>query len=437
MATGVYIPIWGLQMEEATLSSWLIEEGRSVKKGQGVALIETYKISGEVESPIDGVLRRQVGQVGRVLKVGELVAVVGSVDEDEAEIQRVVDEEPLVEGISVTAPKTAPRETVQTPAPEASAPASVTPATTAAPIQTPVAPVPVRAVSTGPVRATPLARKLARERGLDLAVLQGSGPDGRIKAKDVTSAQAGPSISASRPAMAPVQPAQDRVIPLSPLRRAIINKTMQTVNIPYGALSRQVRLDRLLEFKNSLAGPFEARYGLKLAMTHLFFKAAALALDEAPELNSTLAGEEIICHGSRNIGMVVTPPGGGGIMIPVVRDVQAKSLAAIAFDWAALMERVQAGTQTLEDLSGGTFTISNVGPMGIDVFTPVIHPPESAILGLSRAVRQPVVEGEELVVGQVLSLIVGADHRVFDAEPIGRFLACLDRLFQNPAELLI
>ena len=428
MATGIYIPIWGLQMEEATLSSWLKEEGQEVKKGQGVALIETYKISGEVESPVDGVLRRRVGQLGRVLKVGQLVAVVGLANEDEAEIQRVVDEEPTVEGLSVTAPKTQARETVQSPAP-APAAAPTAPATPA-PVRPAALSAPVRADSAGPVRATPLARKLAREKGLDLAALTGSGPDGRIKAKDVTVAQAGPATPA-------IQPAQDQVIPLSPLRRAIINKTMQTVNIPYGALSRQVRLDRLLEFKRSLAEPFEAKYGLKLAMTHLFFKAAAVALGEAPELNSSLEGEDIIRHGSRNIGMVVTPPGGGGIMIPVVRDVQAKSLEAIARDWAALMERVQSGTQTLEDLSGGTFTISNVGAMGIDVFTPVIHPPESAILGISRAVRQPVVEGENMVIGNVLSLIVGADHRVFDAEPIGRFLACLDRLFQNPAELLI
>ena len=112
-------------------------------------------------------------------------------------------------------------------------------------------------------------------------------------------------------------------------------------------------------------------------------------------------------------------------------------LDLIATEWAALWDRIQAGTQTLEDLSGGTFTISNVGPLGIDVFTPVIHPPESAILGLSRAIREPVVEGDGIGVGRVLSLVVGADHRVFDAEPIGRFLTCLDRLFQNPAELLI
>ena len=159
MATGIYIPIWGLQMEEATLSSWLVEEGREVAKGQGVALIETYKISGEVESPADGVLRRQVGRVGQLLKVGELVGVVGAASEDEAEIRRVVEEEPLVTGLSVTEPKTTARETAPAVPPVPAAPAAAEPAAAS---QTPLP-------STGPVRATPLARKMARDKGLNLA----------------------------------------------------------------------------------------------------------------------------------------------------------------------------------------------------------------------------------------------------------------------------
>jgi pyruvate/2-oxoglutarate dehydrogenase complex dihydrolipoamide acyltransferase (E2) component len=186
-----------------------------------------------------------------------------------------------------------------------------------------------------------------------------------------------------------------------------------------------------------LVEPFEKRYGLKLSLTHLFFKAAAIALEETPELNATLDGDRIILRGAKNIGMVVTAPGGGGIMIPVIRDVQAKRLDQIAREWAAVIERLEAGSLTFDDLSGGTFTISNVGPAGIDLFTPLIHPPESAILGISRVREEPVVEAGQIVVGRVLSLIVGADHRVFDAEPIGAFLTALDRLVQNPNELLL
>ncbi|MGD8564354.1 MAG: dihydrolipoamide acetyltransferase family protein, partial [Desulfarculaceae bacterium] len=368
MATGVYMPIWGLQMEEATLVKWLVEEGAAVSKGQGLAVVETYKIAGEVESPSDGVLRRQVGQTGKIYQVGALLAVIGAADEDEAEIEKMVQEEPFVSGLEVTKPK----EAGSAPPPE-SGPAESPPGAGAA---------------KQPLRATPLARRIAKEKGIDLALVRGSGENGRILRRDVEAAPTGVARAA-------VSPAQDKVIPLSSLRRAIINKTMQTVDIPYGALSRKVRLDRLLAFKQELAGPFERKYGLKLALTHVFFKAVAIALEEAPELNSTLDGENIIQRGAKNIGMVVTPPGGGGIMIPVVRDVQAKSLDQIARDWAALSDRVQRGAQTLDDLSGGTFTISNVGPAGIDVFTPVIHPPESAILGISRLVEEPVVaEGE-------------------------------------------
>ncbi|MGD9123925.1 MAG: dihydrolipoamide acetyltransferase family protein [Desulfarculaceae bacterium] len=411
MATGVYMPIWGLQMEEATLVKWLVEEGTAVSKGQGLAVVETYKIAGEVESPSDGVLRRQVGQAGKIYKVGALLAVIGAADEDEAEIEKMVQEEPFVTGLEVTKPKDA--DSAAAPPPE-SGPAESPPGVAAK----------------QPLRATPLARRIAKEKGIDLALVKGSGENGRIMRRDVEAAPAGVARAA-------VSPAQDKVIPLSSLRRAIINKTMQTVDIPYGALSRKVRLDRLLAFKQELAGPFERKYGLKLALTHIFFKAVAIALEEAPELNSTLDDENIIQRGAKNIGMVVTPPGGGGIMIPVVRDVQAKSLDQIARDWAALSDRVQRGAQTLDDLSGGTFTISNVGPAGIDVFTPVIHPPESAILGISRLVEEPVVAEGEIIIAKTLSLIVGADHRVFDADPIGVFLTAMDRLFQNPGELLI
>jgi len=409
MAVGVYIPIWGLQMEEATLTGWLKNEGDAVARGEAIAVIETFKISGEVESPADGVLLRQVGGIGDVLKVGALLAVVGNPGETAADAERVLQERPFVTDQEISEPKAAepgvPKETESKAAPELS--------------------------GKGPLRATPLARKLAREAGLDLTSVRGSGDMGRVHARDVRGALQGR-------AAAPLEPAaEDRVMPLSALRRAIIHKTMQTVDIPYGALSRTVRADRLLEFRRDIGPAFERKSGLKLGLTHLLFKAAAQALTEVPVLNSSLDGDSIVIHGSKNVGMVVTPPGGGGIMIPVVRNVQSKSLARIAREWGEVTGRIQSGTQTLEDLSGGTFTVSNVGALGIDVFTPLIHPPESAILGVTRVVEAPVAENGALICGKTLTLIVGADHRVFDADPIGEFLAVMDRLFQDPAELLL
>jgi pyruvate/2-oxoglutarate dehydrogenase complex dihydrolipoamide acyltransferase (E2) component len=431
MATGIYVPIWGLQMTEATVTNWLVDEGRPVSRGQGIVVIETYKISGEVESPVDGILRRQTAQPKQVLPVGSLLGVVGSAEEDEAEIERVSREEAMVTDIEVTPHRQAVKGDATGPPPSAeSAPVAVGMS----------APPPAAASVTlmeKAVRATPLARKLAREKGVDLTAVKATGRGERIKARDVeahVSAQVRPSqvAAASRPAAA-----QDEVVPLTTLRRAIIAKTMQTVNIPYGALSRTVRMDRLLGLRTSLAEAFERRHGYRLTLTHLLFKASALALEEVPILNARLAGEQIVIQGSKNIGMVVTPPGGGGIMIPVIRDVQAMDLVDIAREWAAVMKRIRSGTQTMDDLSGGTFTISNVGALGIDVFTPLIHPPESAILGVSRIVETPVVTDGTIVAGKTASLIVGADHRVFDADPIGAFLAILDRLFQNPEELLI
>ena len=419
MAEGVYVPIWGLQMEEATLTEWLKQEGDPVARDEALVVMETYKISGEVLSPRGGVLRKRVGRVGEVLKVGALLAVVGEADESDEEIERVVREQSFVTNQEVSAPK-----------PMAADEAPPAPRETAVKALAAEAPD----LKSGPIRATPLARKKAREAGLDLRAVQGSGDLGRIYAKDV---EATAKKGVAGPAVSPETAAEDRVVPLTTLRRAIIAKTMQTVNIPYGALSRTVRVDRLLEFRRELTGAFEKKHGLKLSVTHLLFKAAAQALEEVPILNARLDGENIIIHGSKNIGMVVTPPGGGGIMIPVIRNVGMKSLAQIAWEWREVMDRVESGTQTMADLSDGTFTISNVGAMGIDVFTPLIHPPESAILGVSRIVETPVVENGAVVPGRTLSLIVGADHRVFDADPIGEFLAVMDRLFQNPSELLI
>jgi pyruvate dehydrogenase E2 component (dihydrolipoamide acetyltransferase) len=420
MATGVYVPIWGLQMTEATVVEWLVELGAPAVKGQGVVVIETYKISGEVESPEDGVLRRRLVEVGEEVKVGALLAVIGRPDEDEAAVDRVLKEAPFVTDLQVTQPRQKEEATPVAPS---------RPSPTALPQET----APEREVAGPWVRATPLARKIARERGLDLRMIRGSGSNGRIYRRDVEAASAD---AQARPGVPPTQ-VRDQVIPLTPLRRAIIKKTMQTVNVPYGALSRVVRADNLLTLRESLSEPFERRHGLKLSMTHLFFKMTALALQETPILNATLDGDRIILRGAIHLGMVVTAPGGGGIMIPVLRDVQDKSLYQIAAEWAVVTQKIRDGRATLEDLSGGTFTISNVGSLGIDIFTPLIHPPEAGILGITRVQEAPVVEDGRIVVGRTLSLIVGADHRVFDADPIGRFLATMDGLFQEPAQLLI
>jgi pyruvate dehydrogenase E2 component (dihydrolipoamide acetyltransferase) len=420
MATGVYVPIWGLQMTEATVVEWLIDVGAPAAKGQGVVVIETYKISGEVESPEDGVLRRRLVEVGQEVKIGALLAVIGRPDEDEAAIDKVVREAPFVTGGQVTLSR--PKE--------AAGPTRPSPLHSIGGRQAAGCRPGGRGAS---VRATPLARRIAREMGLDLRSIPGSGPLGRIYRRDVEREAGGARMRSEAASFAP----EDRILPLTALRKAIIRKTMETVHIPYGALSRQVRMDRLLAFRQSLVDPFRTRYGLSLSVTHLFFKAAALALKEVPILNAALEEDRILVRGAVNIGMVVTAPGGGGILIPVIRDVQDKPIHQIALEWAGLTERVRDGRATLEDLSGGTFTISNVGSLGIDVFTPLIHPPESAILGITRIREMPVVEDGRIVVGRTASLIVGADHRVFDADPIGRFLATLDDLFQNPGALLI
>lgn len=409
MATGVYMPIWGLQMTEGKVTEWLLEEGASVSKEQALLIVETFKISGEVESPVDGVLLRKIAEVDQVLPVGSLLCVVGARDEDETLVERIVREAPLVTDQDVPEVQTNKAQAEEELAPDVrrEAPASA-----------------------APLRATPLARKVARELGVDLGRIGGTGPGGRIYREDVETA----ALTLKKPTL---PSARDRVLPLSGIRRAIIDTTMKTLRIPDGGLSRMVRMDSLLEFHRSLRGDFERKHGLKLSFTHLIFKAAAEALKEVPIMNSRLEGDSIVIKGSINIGMVVSSPGGDGILIPVLKDLQSKPLDRIAREWNEMTAKFVEGRLDFEDLSGGTFTVSNAGPMGIDLFTPLIHPPESAILGIGRIQDTPVVEEGCLVPARTAYLTVGADHRVLDAEPIGRFLAALDGLFQSPHMILI
>ena len=200
MATGVYVPIWGLQMTEATVTKWLVEEGRPVSQGQGIVVIETYKISGEVESPVDGILHRQTAQPTQVLPVGSLLGVVGSAEEDEAEIERVIKEEAMVTDLQVTPHRQAGEGVATVPQPPAQSAAVAAGMSVSPPAAASVLPVEKA------VRATPLARKLAREKGVDLRAVKATGRGGRIKAQDVEahgSDQATPSQvgAASRPSV--------------------------------------------------------------------------------------------------------------------------------------------------------------------------------------------------------------------------------------------
>ena len=412
MATGVYLPIWGMQMEEGRVVKWLVTEGDRVEKGDPLVEVETEKITNVVESPDSGVLAKIVAKEEEVVKITGLLAVILRDGEDRSAAETIMVQ------------KTIEREKPEVQRTE-----------------------PVRGTVSGDqtvsqeVKASPLAKKIAQERGVDLSQVRGTGPEGRITKEDVLAL-----IEAN--SKAPAQPPQGEskvqvenkafdgeIIPLSVTRKVIARRTVESIQAPQGTLTREVDLSEVLKFRKLIMAEFERQHGLRLALTPMFVKALALAVKEVPIINSRIEGDKIYVSHKVHVGNVVGVK--DGIVIPVIFNAQSKMLAEIAKEWEGLSKRAAAGTLKIEEITGSTITISNVGNAGIDVFTPILNPPEAAVLGITRTRKRPIVRDGQVAIGEMAYLCLTGDHRVMDAGPIGRFLVVLERILQDPVSILI
>ena len=429
MATPVLMPLMGMTMEEGIVSKWLVEAGATVTKGQEILEFETDKINATVEAPEDGVLGGLTAQPGDAVPVQGVLAYIL---------------EPGEEPPAAEAPPAAAPEPAAATAPAAPMPAPAAPPPAPAPV---VAAAPVAAAADGRIKSSPLARRIARELGVVIAGLAGSGPGGRIIERDVRAAAMAPAVAAAPTvAVAPAiptpaipaaigEPAAGTTIPVAGVRKVIAERMLQSLQqSAQVTLVTEVDGRRFHELRTELAARHEPALGFKISYNDLLIRVCAHALREHPRANASLDGDVIRLHEAVNVGLAIEA--GGDLVVANVKQADRKSLAEIASDLRGVVERARANQLALDDITGGTFTISNLGLYGIDAFTPVLNPPESAILGVGALREKAVAHDGEVVAQLSVTLSLTFDHRIIDGAPAARFLARIRELIEQPYLLL-
>ena len=422
MATEIKLPRLGQGMESGTILKWLKSEGDSVEKGEPLYELDTDKVTQEVEADASGVLLKIAVQEGEV-EVGKTIAVIGDAGEDvevaEPEAAKV-DETEQEEGSPGRA-----REEERERGREAAA-AETAPDEAVTEIQEPVA----ARGNGGRVKASPLARRIARERGIDLGAISGTGPEGRVVAEDVERAAASPRPLAPEAAPTrPVAPAEVESIPLSSIQRTVARRMTDAWQIPVFHLFVSADMTRGLEVRKRLV-ELTPEGGARPTVSDLLTKVCAAALMRHRALNAWWAEDTIELQPNANIGLAVALP--AGLVVPVIRDCEHKSVAEIAAVRADLVTRARDGKLQREDLEGGTFTISNLGMYGVERFTAVVNPPQAAILAVGATQEKPVVREGEVVVRPMMDLMLTCDHRSVNGADGAAFLQALKEILEEP-----
>jgi len=401
MATPIKMPTLGLTMESGTITRWLKKVGDAVAKDEPLFAVETDKAENEVESPVSGVLLQIVVPEGQEAPVQRVIAYIGQPGEQ-------------VGDGGAAAPSAAP---AVPPPPAATA--------VAAPAPTPAAPP-------RELRASPLARKVARELGVDLAQVSGSGPEGRIQESDVRAfaARAATPAAVAAPAVAP-PPAAGEVEQLNRIRRLTAERMAQSARaVARVTLFAEVDFEEAVRFRAHLKEDFERRYQARLTYDAMLVKACAIALREHPLLNAQWADGAVRRMPDVNVGSAVALE--QGLVVGVVRQADRKSLVEICRDLDAIVARFREGKLGVSDMSGGTFTITNLGGHGVDAFTPIVNLPESAILGVGRIAQRPAVVSGRIEPRHTAWLSLAFDHRVTDGAPAGDFLSRVREIVEKP-----
>jgi pyruvate dehydrogenase E2 component (dihydrolipoamide acetyltransferase) len=413
-------------MEEGTLAAWLKQPGEQVQRGDVLAEIETDKATMELEAFEEGVLQQLLVQEGETVPIGQPIAVIGTGTGDG--------------GAAV--PAAAPAEVAAAPTPAEEASRIETAPEVETPAEAPSQPAPAAAGER--VKASPMARAVARDRGIDLAGVAGSGPGGRVVKADVEAAAAGdggrPAPAAPPPpAAAPPTPGADvgdvEEVPLTNMRKTVARRLVESMqSAPHFYLTIQIDADPLLGFRAELNQRL-ADQGIKLSVNDLLVKACAVTVRAHPDINVSWAGDKILRHRRVHVGIAVAV--GGGLIVPVVRDADQKSVSQISREAKALIDKARAGRLLPDEYTGGTFTISNLGMFGIDQFTAVINPPEAAILAVGATTTEPVVRKKgKVATRQRMKLTLSIDHRALDGATGAQFLADLKAVLEEPLRIL-
>jgi pyruvate dehydrogenase E2 component (dihydrolipoamide acetyltransferase) len=396
MATAVYLKKMTWTMEEGLITKWLKHEGDKVSEGEGLCEVETEKTTDEIQAPASGILLRIVHKEGTAAPVNSVIAVIGSAGEDISSI-------PEFSGSTLaTAPSPTPTEKAQFPHPSPTASE-------------------VSELFLERIRISPSARRLARERGVDITKIKGTGPGARIVSEDILRAsgrpEAGPSAEEYKSA------------PLAGHRKVIADRlslsARTAVHVP---ITMEVDMTSASKAKSE-----QERTGLQISYNDFIIKATATALKEFRAVNTMLLGQELRTMNEVNVGFAVVS--GDDLLVPVIRNADRLSLVDISKNTKTLADRARSGCLATRDMSGGTFTVSNLGMYDVDLFAPVINPPETAILGVGRIVPKLVVAGENTAIRQMMTLTLVFDHRVVDGVLAAKFLQRVKQLLEAPGKL--
>ncbi len=424
MATEVIMPRMSDTMEEGKILKWLKKVGDRIEVGDIIAEVETDKADMEMEALDDGFLTEIRAQEGESVPVGSVIALLG----EEAEV-----------GVASTPPARTARSSASTPPAgrradaKASQPAAkkVRKIREAAPKKPPVRKKNER------ILASPIVRKIAAERGIELAKVQGSGPGGRIIKQDLEGAEAIPvaaELKTPPASSAEATTPTGRVEPFSRMRATIAKRMADSMReAPHFYVTTEIDMSEAVRLRTSLK--LSDRVSADVTYTHVLVKAVAVALGRHPRLNASFTGDGRELKDEINIGIAVALD--DGLIVPVLHDCQALSLLDIAAQTNALVERARTGKPTTQDLSGGSFTISNLGMYPVEHFTAVINPPQAAILATSAIKERPVVRDGQVVISRTMMATLSCDHRVLDGATGAQFLQELKNLLENPVGLMV
>ena len=417
-------------MEEGQVVKWLKGEGDAVAQGEILAEIETDKATMELVARGDGVLRKVLVGEGGTAPVGNVIAVIAAEDEDIAALLESVGGGE--DGVAAASPAAARARTepATEPAPGQAAPAEGDAGVAAAPETARPAPV-----ATGRVKASPVAKRLAGDLGLDIAGVRGSGPGGRVVKRDIEMAAQAAAAAPTVPVAAPA-PGDDFVdLPLTQMRKTVARRLTESLGpVPHFFLTVDIDMTRALAARVRVNALLEAR-GAKASVNDLIIKAAAAALTHHPECNAWWQDGHIRRFNRVHMGVAVAVP--DGLITPVVRDAQAKGLAEIGREVREMAGRAREKKLQPHEYTGSTFSISNLGMFGIEEFTAVINPPEAGILAVGTVEQRAVVVEGQVVVQPRMRITMSCDHRVIDGAQGARFLATLKSFLEEPAAILI
>jgi pyruvate dehydrogenase E2 component (dihydrolipoamide acetyltransferase) len=424
MATEVKLPRLGQGMESGTIVRWFKAEGDPVKKREPLYELDTDKVTQEVESDIDGVLLKIVVAEGEV-EVGSTIAVIGKDGED---VSIEPEASPGAEADATSSPTSLESEPDEPETATAVSSAASPPRPQAVPSDANGDAEGAVGIPTGGrIKASPLARRIARERGVDLAALAGTGPDGRIVAEDVENA---PPSGATARASLPESTSEIEVVAMTSIRKTIARRLTEAWAAPVFQLGVSIDMTEALHLREQLVARL-AEGDVKPTVNDLLTRVVGVALVRHRAVNATFTGEEILRHPRAHVGMAVAAP--NGLVVPVIRDADRRSIQEIARTRADLVSRAREGKLTLQDLEGGTFTISNLGMFGVEQFVAVLNPPQVAILAVGAVKETPVAADGEVDVAPLMQVTLTCDHRAIDGADGAAFLRTLVALVEQPA----